>query len=379
MSHPTTKKQRLEDNDDQATNDKAVLATVDNLLASFGALSVDMLANIFGYLTIEEIMSKRRINKKTREAAKMTTVPFGDFRVDSLEKYNAMVVMTRELPNLQQIMIGYIGWGSNHKWSDGEDPNEELTASTAYYIPHDIGIISNFSKLRVLDIYDALNGRYPYLFNNFPLLQKLSIRYCHYLKFDLEMLAGMPSLKELYCDYNEFLTGNMNNLRVIKDTLEKVTMTSCWSVEGNFMDVADFPRLKELNLRWTAVTGDIRDISENNFSSLEHLILPKGVYCGMGYEFQRISDGADLMRTLYQLNAKRPVLSILERWYVKLSEDSPAWYGPVEDEEEDETPPFFIHFVKVGSRIGYRWETDHRKPCEVNWLDPEPEEEVASM
>ncbi len=64
-------------------------------------------------------------------------------------------------------------------------------------------------------------------------------------------------LKELDCIMNSHLTGNINSLRVLKDTLEKVTINSCWNVEGNFIDLADFPHLKELNLRWTAMTGDI--------------------------------------------------------------------------------------------------------------------------
>ena len=39
-------------------------------------------------------------------------------------------------------------------------------------------------------------------------------------------------------------------------------------------------------------------------------------------------------------------------------------------------PPFCIRFVKAGSRIGYRWETSlDQIPCEVNWLDPEPDRE----
>ena len=57
------------------------------------------------------------------------------------------------------------------------------------------------------------------------------------------------------------------------------------------MDLADFPHRKVLELyNLDAVTGYIRDISENDFSSLESLILPKSVYGGRGYELQRISD-----------------------------------------------------------------------------------------
>ena len=140
-------------------------------------------------------------------------------------------------------------------------------AGTANWAAHDIEVISNFSKLRILEIDSTtmigtrlpllLNGRYPFLFNSFPLLHKLRISHCYYLKWDLEMLAGFPLLKELYCWQNRSLTGNISSLRVLKDTLEKVKIFSCENVEGKFMDLADFPRLKKLDLYKTAVTGDI--------------------------------------------------------------------------------------------------------------------------
>ena len=286
-----------------------------------------------------------------------------------------MRVMTRAMPNLQQITIGHLG--DRHKYSDGEDPDEEVAAETANWTAHEIGIISNFSKLRILEIdsgfCEGLNGRYPALFNSFPLLQKLSIKYCYNLKWDLVMLAGFPMLKEFYSDSNDHLTGNISSLRVLKDTLEKVTIRDCENVGGNFMDLADFPHLKKLNLDGTAVTGDIRDIGENDFSSLEQLTLPKGVYGGKGYELQRISDGPDLIRTLYLFKKQHPTIKMnnTRRWFAELSEDSPDRYERVVG--DDDTPPFFIQFVEAGSRIGYRWETIQDKPCEVNWLDPEPE------
>jgi len=48
------------------------------------------------------------------------------------------------------------------------------------------------------------------------------------------------------------------------------------------------------------VTGDIRDIHESDLSALESLSLPKGIYGrGMGYEFQNIADGPDVINTLH--------------------------------------------------------------------------------
>ena len=150
------------------------------------------------------------------------------------------------------------------------------------------------------------------------------------------------------------------------------------------MDLADFPHLKKLDLFQTAVTGDIRDISDDDFASLDQLTLPKGVYGGVGYEFQRISDGTELVRAVYLLQKELPC------WWAELSKDSPDWYISRNDHYPHgwrsvmrrsglgSEPPFCIRFVKAGSRIGYRWEGDYHyhcgdTPCEVNWLDPEPE------
>jgi hypothetical protein len=65
------------------------------------------------------------------------------------------------------------------------------------------------------------------------------------------------------------LTGNVTSLRALKDTLEKVRIWSCPNLVGSFMDLADFPRLKRLNFDGTAVTGDIRDIREHDYSVFE--------------------------------------------------------------------------------------------------------------
>ena len=274
MPHPT-KKQRLDDGDHQRD-----VAVADNdFVASFDDLS-DVLPNILGYLTPKDIMCKRRINKKSREAVKKTIVPPAYFSI-SARRYNDLRVMTEAMPNLQQIELrdnAGIAQTQKNKWSDGEDPHEfgvDLAAYYASWISHDIGIISNFRKLRILEIYGCvLNGRYPVLFN-FPLLQKLWIR-CPNLKWDLDMLAGLPMLKELYCSQIfENLTGNISSLRALKYTLERVTIEECYNVEGNFMDLADFPHLKELNLHGT-VTGDIEDIGEGDFPAMECLILPSG-------------------------------------------------------------------------------------------------------
>jgi hypothetical protein len=356
MPHPT-KKQRLEGN-------RTTVDAADNdFLASLDDLSVDVLANILGFFPPIENMLLRRINKKSKEAVRKAIIPPTKVIVDSFKDAYTMRVMAEAMPNLQRIDLHSLN-AYYHKWSDGEDPYLKEAARTADHTAHDIEIISNFSKLKILKIGGTeLNGRYPILFNSFPLLQKLTIQHGRCLKWDLEMLAGFPSLKELYCLSNSRLAGNINSLSVLNETLESVTIRYCVNVKGNFMDLADFPHLKELDLYETAVTGDIRDIGENDFSSLEEVDLPKGVYGGMGCELQRISDAHNLVRSVYLLKKHRPALN-MRNWYGVLSRDSIDWYGKA----------YIILFVQAGSRIGYQWD-DGGSPCEVNWLDPEPDSE----
>ena len=352
MPHPT-KKQRLE----------GQMTANGDFVASFDDLSVDVLPNIFAFFPPEENMLLRGINKKSKEAVKKAIIPPTNFIVNSFTEAYTMRVMADAMPNLQQIELRSLDFYV-HKYSDGEDPDETEAARTADWISHDIEMISNFRKLRILMIWGApLNGRYPFLFNSFPLLQKLCIYSCFRLKWDLEMLAGLPSLKELDCIGNDLLTGSIKSLRALSDTLEKVNIDGSRNVEGNFMDLADFPHLKELDLYETAATGDIRDICEDDFSSLEYIKLPKGLYGGNGCELHRITDAPDLVRSLYLLKKQHPALN-MRGWYGVLSRDSIDWYGKA----------YIIRFVQAGSRIGYQWD-DGDSTCEVNWLDPEPDSE----
>ena len=230
----------------------------------------------------------------------------------SVRSYNAIRVMSTALPNLQQLSIYDLGYG--HKYSDGEDPDEGWTTFTDNWTTHDIELIFNFRKLCSLNISRApLNGRFPVLFNfNFPLLQKLTIKHCQFLMLDLEMLEGLPLLKELFVLVGEnalitviirkkiltigysitirFLraqhrhnkSGNLRNLRVLKNSLEKAESCNCPYVEGNFMDFADFPRLKELNLtelnlfKTNNVTGEISGTSVDMISQLWSTSISQG-------------------------------------------------------------------------------------------------------
>jgi len=192
------------------------------------------------------------------------------------------------------------------------------------------------------------------------------------------MLSGFPLLRELKIHMNDRLTGNINSLRVLKDTLELVKISWTKGVQGNFMELADFSRLKSLNLIATPVTGDIRDIGEHDFLKLEALELPVGVVGGWCYKFQSISDMPDVMQSIHRLEkhskfgAYKPF-----HWYLsELSPDRYVWLG-----RGCPYPPFEIEFVRAGPRRGWRWLSSEGTTCffraimacEVNWLDPEPD------
>eukprot|EP00985_Skeletonema_marinoi_P020628 scaffold12330_cov83-Skeletonema_marinoi.AAC.7 len=365
------KKQKLEGNVAALTDEAA---GDDSLTSALDILGTDELAHIFGFLPPNDIM-RARLNKKMRDATKTTIVPPVEFIVDSVDKYNSAAAMASAMPNLQQISFSELGYEHKHKYIDGEDPDEHRTWArfTDNFTSHDIEIISNFRMLRSLNIETehSLNGRYPFLFN-FPLLNKLSITKSWDLKWDLEELARLPVLKELYLEWNPQLEGNINSLRVLKEILEKVEIIDCKKVEGSIMDLADFPHLTVLDLRDTAITGDIREIGERDFPVLKSLSLPKDVYGGYGQEFLSISDAHDTISVLYSFRKLR-FSSLLKDWSGKLSEDSPDWYDPDPDASYN-LGPMYVLFVEAGSRVGYRWETAYNDPmaCEVNWLDPEP-------
>jgi hypothetical protein len=225
----------------------------------------------------------------------------------------------------------------------------------------------------------------------------LSIAECSNLRFDLDMLQGLPSLKnlDLDCDHNPYFTGNLRSLRVLKDTLEKVVIVGCFKIRGNFMDLADFPRLHQLCLRGTKVTGHIRDIGESDFPVLEEsLALPDTVHGGEWYKFQHISEVPNFMYTMHVLLQRTPSLFsdyvVSRAFYWRRSKNSPDVYD-FDDTSGCPFPPFDLQIIQAGSRLGwswcaygdvvgyrYSWRERYESEtflCEINWLGPEPSRE----
>ncbi|KAK1736279.1 hypothetical protein QTG54_012879 [Skeletonema marinoi] len=359
-------------------------ATMASPSATAMDISTDELAIIFGCLGPDDIM-RARCCKKWSEAAKRTIVPLTEFVVNSENRYNAMEAMTRALPNLQKITLRKLE-STQIRYLDGEDADDDLQIDEDL----DINVISRFTKLSYLEIHNApLNGIYPMLFH-FRHLEMLDIYSPQALKWDLEMLAGLPNLKILVCNFHGGgLSGDIKSLEIVKDTLEQCLLYSCSNVEGNFMDLAKFPHLWNLCLMDTSVTGDIRDIGSDDFVALQELDLPDAVYGGSGHTFQHISEVPAFMDEIYCIAKRNP--PVLGCCYWHLSENSPDNYDmTVSDDVDDETPepPFDVSLVRAGSRLGWRWSWKgdfinaapgepnfEHVSCEVNWLDPEPKKD----
>ena len=344
------------------------------------ALSVDEVAIVLSFLPPTDILLAR-VCTTWKDAARKAIVPLSDFKVEDVRSYNLMRVMITALPNLQQLSIDRLGFGT--KFSDGANPYIVMAVDTARYHTYDINVISNFRKLKELSVSSSpLNGSYPAFFN-FPLLQSLEISKCFYLKWDLSMLSGCPNLRKFTCSntYNARFqpTGDLSSLRILRNTLEVLKLRSgCTHIRGNIMDLADFPRLKELDLHGTSVPGDIRDIGSYDFPSIDtQLKLPRTVAGGDFHEFQRVSDVPKFMQAILPLLKREHIFNSCFRnsnW--RLSKDSPDWYASLSDFYLCGAP-FYIRFIRAGSRLGWRWENMFKvvDACEINWLDPEPSRE----
>eukprot|EP00985_Skeletonema_marinoi_P000092 scaffold25_cov69-Skeletonema_marinoi.AAC.6 len=106
----------------------------------------------------------------------------------------------------------------------------------------------------------------------------------------------------------------------------------------------------------------------------------RGVIGAIYHQFQRISDVASVAEAVYRLKQRDPpLLRNLHCVYWSLSRDSPEWYDR-NGENGHPPPPFYIDFVRAGSRDGWRWKAIEsynrvKNSCEINWLDPEPDRE----
>ena len=348
--------------------------------------------------SLKDIMNVRLVCKQWTEAVKRTTITlprwneFG-FKVQSPRSCLALEMLKTITPFLQQMSFWDLNHNVNadgrftlanrtiednrHSYKNGtnSDPDFQRTYyevnsndSITFY---DIGAISNFRKLRILQFKQTpLNGRYPFLFN-FPCLKKLELDTVRMLEWGLALLSGVPLLEVLSVYGCEKLSGDLKSLVVLKDTLRELFLNSCANVRGNFMELASFPRLESVNLERTGVVGDVRYLRVQHFPGLKgNIDLPHGAFGGAA--LQRIDDAQAIIEALYPLKQRTP--SVFQNKIWELSPDSPDWYES-DIRTSYNVNPFKMEFVSAGPRVGWRWFATTGNSCEVNWLEAEPEKE----
>mmetsp|Transcript_22935 Transcript_22935/g.34782 ORF Transcript_22935/g.34782 Transcript_22935/m.34782 type:complete len:304 (-) Transcript_22935:77-988(-) len=230
--------------------------------------------------------------------------------------------------------------------------------------------LENFHGLRHLIIKGAkLNGRYPFLFL-FPQLESLELAWAGRIQWNLSDLENLPNLKKMRVVGTK-CSGSLGSLRKLRGTLEELSMAQCEEVHGSIHDLAGFPHLRVLlvSANMPGVIGDIRNISETDFLSIQKLDLGEGVYGG-NREMGRIRDEEPLMMARYRLMKKRR-FTLFENSRWRLSEDSEDYF--TFHGHHSQRPPFLVEFVQAGPRIGWRWTNAvSGGSCEVHWLDPQP-------
>lgn len=243
-----------------------------------------MVATILGFLDWKDIM-KARVCRSWRDAALHTIVPpsevgksfwdggdfdppvhkfIPEFDVCSMDAFEGLEVLVNALPGLQQIRLGpfhgkVTRYGvSSHgyldrrdtaeaKYEDGEDPNMNNLEDTRDFVSCDVGIIAHFSQLSNLVIDEApLNGRYPVLLS-LTQLRELSICDTPNLKFTLDMISNFRVLESFICKNNDSVSGDIKSLTALKSSLHEIVVEGCDGIKGDFMQLADFPALRNVD------------------------------------------------------------------------------------------------------------------------------------
>ena len=99
----------------------------------------------------------------------------------------------------------------------------------------DLSVVPGFRDLRELSLEGlSLDGTYGYLFN-FPQVESLVLSNTGLLRWDFSLLIGLPRLKNLRCLNNTKLTGDLEGLRVVGQTLVEINLCGCGNIEGSIM------------------------------------------------------------------------------------------------------------------------------------------------
>jgi hypothetical protein len=318
-------------------------------------LGVDEISLILAFLSWNEILNAR-VSKKWQEAAKLTTVPDTKERFHEGDEYHGVYIRNQDAVNA-------LGWLSDAlPRLDGLifRGSRFTSTRTVDYIQQ------RFPELRHLTLSGTdLSGFQPSIFL-FRYLISLDLTENEELEWDLESLSGLPNLQSLETYENRSMTGNLQSLRVLKDSLVSLSLHSCQNLTGNLMVLADFPYLQRIDIRQTNVTGDIREIRSKDFVSINKLFLGDGIY-GSCF-FDRIDDVPGIMKATHNL-MKKPTV-VYNNGLMYLREDSLQFYHALEGMPD---PPFWVESVYAGPRQGWKF-TNHATggDCETQWSEPAP-------
>lgn len=344
----------------------AASASKNDAATAIAALGVDALSLALGFLAWRDVLGCRVVCGRFKDAASIAPVPpTDDVRgdrvvpapcVDSRRACDALASVARTLPNLQQICFYPIA--DSYLWLTSREVDS-------------VARLRNLRSLILSHVNVRLEKgrRFPAPFE-FPRLRKLRLSNVDGLTLDLGSLSGFPVLEDLYCSNIRHLRGGIECLRPLQSTLRVVAIKSCPGVNGDFMDLADFPGLETLEIKDAPVGGDVRKLKDRDFPALKHLSLPTGAY-GFGI-FARVADAPEVMRAFCRLGKRNgTVIDGGRRWY--LSDDSVDRYGI--DVFSLLVPPFEIELVRAGPRVGWRWTNGQRRGCcEINWYGDDPPE-----
>lgn len=321
-------------------------------------LGADEISLILAFLSWKEIL-KARVSKKWQEAAKLTTVPDTKHCFFGGQLYHGVYISGNQGANA-------LGW-----LSVALPRLDGLAFRGTVSLPPDVSMVQQlFPELRHLTLSGTtLSGSHPSIFQ-FRNLISLDVRRNNEMEWDLESLSGLPNLQKLQANSNLSMTGNLQSLRVLKNTLVSLSVEMCPNVTGNLMVLADFPYLQRIGIRCTNITGDIREIGSNDFVSISELFLGDGIYGNVS--FDHIDDVPGIMKAKYNL-MKRPTIfgehDFDDEMY--LSEDSLQFYHAPEGMPPN--PPFWVKFVYAGRRSGWKFTNcTTGGDCETEWFEPAP-------
>ena len=334
----------------------------------FDRLDLDaIISNILSYVGGWEDVLKARVCRRLREGAMV--MPITDIvAIDSALRGRNLLNIARALPMIHRLEIGT---GADYLRAV---PGEAPSASVDLY-DVDLLDLCHFHHLKYLRLGDQLIGThkwaYPHLFQ-IASLEHLDLGRGGRGVVRLKDLSGLPNLKVFTSIQNDRLSGDLESLLHLKDTLEVLRLHVCRHVSGTLLALADFPLLRELHIPRTGVTGDIRDICPTQFPSLQILnVQGTEVYGGA---LTRIGDAPDIMAAYRRLMTHpRPYRAKISLQLDQHSPDRYSMQGPFPFTDM----PNWVRLRNFGPRWGYQWTntidgSDERGACEINWLDPEP-------